>query len=63
MDSSFKTYSSLEMAAAMSPPPTRAVPVLVMRFGEEGILLMISDARSEGGVELDELAMLRLNEA
>jgi hypothetical protein len=33
---------------------------LVMRFGEEGSLLMISEARSEGGGGFDELDMERL---
>jgi hypothetical protein len=47
--SSLKTYNSWEMAAAARPVPRIAVPVLVMRLGEEGSLLMISVARSSGG--------------
>ena len=47
--SSFTTYNSCEMAAAMRPVPRRAVPVFVMRLGEDGNLSMISEARSEGG--------------
>lgn len=38
------------MAAAAAPTPSRAVPVLVMRLGDEGSFSMISEARSEGGV-------------
>ena len=61
MVSSLTTYSSWEMAVAASPVPRMAVPVLVMRFGEEGSLLTISAARSSGGVGWDELAIERLN--
>jgi len=60
MDSSFTTYSSWEMAVARMPVPSTAVPVFVMRFGEEGILSMISDARWEGGGGLAEPAIERL---
>jgi hypothetical protein len=50
--SSFITYSSWEMAAATRPVPRTAVPVLVRRDGEDGSLLMSSDARWSGvGVE------------
>ena len=61
MVSSLTTYSSCEIAAAASPVPSKAVPVLVMRFGEEGNLLITSDARSAGGGGFDELAMERLS--
>lgn len=37
------------------------VPVFVMRLGEEGILLMMEDARSAGGCWFDGVAMLRLD--
>lgn len=47
--SSLTTYSSWDIAVARSPVPRTAVPVLVMRFGEDGRVFMISDARSEGG--------------
>jgi hypothetical protein len=60
MDSSFITYSSWEMTVARRPVPRIAVPVLVMRFGEDGSLLMISEARSEGGGGLEVLAIERL---
>ena len=60
MVSSLTTYSSWEMAVATRPVPKMAVPVLVMRFGEEGSLLTISAARSSGGVGWDELAIERL---
>ena len=33
----------------MRPVPRRAVPVFVMRLGEDGNFSMISEARSEGG--------------
>jgi hypothetical protein len=49
--SSFITYSSCEMAAATRPVPSTAVPVLVMREGEEGSFSMSSAARCSGGVE------------
>lgn len=50
--SSFTTYNSCEMAAAMRPVPRRAVPVFVMRLGEDGNFSMISSARLEGGTGL-----------
>lgn len=37
------------MAVAAAPTPRRAVPVLVIRLGEEGSFSMISEARSDGG--------------
>ena len=49
MVSSFTTYSSFEIAAAASPVPRRAVPVLVMIPGLDGSFSMISSARCEGG--------------
>ena len=49
MLSSFTTYNSCEIAAAMRPVPSRAVPVFVMRLGEDGNFSMSSEARSEGG--------------
>lgn len=49
MLSSFTTYNSCERAAAIRPVPRRAVPVFVMRLGDEGNFSMISLARSEGG--------------
>jgi hypothetical protein len=57
--SSFTTYNSWEMAAAVRPVPRRMEPVLVIRPGEDGAALMISDARSAGsGFE----AMVRLRD-
>lgn len=47
------------MAAAMSPVPRMAVPVLVTSPPLDGIESMISEARSDGG-GLDELAIERL---
>lgn len=54
------TYNSCEMAVARRPVPKIAVPVLVMRFGDDGNLLIISEARSEGGLVFEELAIVRL---
>jgi hypothetical protein len=48
----FTTYNSCEIAAAMRPVPRRAVPVFVMRLGEDGIFSIISSARLEGGTGL-----------
>ena len=56
--SSFTTYNSWEMAAAMRPVPRRAVPVFVMRLGEDGNFSMISSARLEGGTELVDIERL-----
>ena len=50
--SSFTTYNSWEIAAAMRPVPRRAVPVFVMRLGEDGNCSIISSARLEGGTGL-----------
>lgn len=50
------------MAAAARPVPRTAVPVLVIRPGEEGSLLMISEARSDGGGGFEEVAIERLEE-
>jgi len=55
------TYNSCEIAVARRPVPKIAVPVLVMRFGEEGSLLMISEARSSGGGVLEDVANVRLD--
>lgn len=61
--SSFITYNSCEIAVATRPVPRTTVPVLVIRLGEEGRLLMISEARSAGGGGFDELAIPRLDGA
>lgn len=37
------------MAVATKPEPRMTVPVLVTKLGEEGSLLMISEAFSAGG--------------
>ena len=47
--SSFTTYSSCEIAAAMRPVPRSAVPVFVIMLGEDGNFSIISSARLEGG--------------
>ena len=56
--SSFTTYSSCEIAAAMRPVPRRAVPVFVMRLGEDGNFSIISSARLEGGTGLVDIERL-----
>jgi hypothetical protein len=48
--SSLTTYNSCETAAAVRPVPSRTAPVFVTSPGDDGMLLMISDARSAGGV-------------
>ena len=48
------------MAVATIPVPNSAVPVFVMRLGEEGSFSMISEARSAGGGGPAELAIERL---
>ena len=42
------------------PVPNSAVPVFVMRLGDEGSFSIISDARSAGGGGLAEPAIERL---
>ena len=42
------------------PVPNNAVPVFVMRLGDEGSFSIISDARSAGGGGLAEPAIERL---
>jgi hypothetical protein len=49
--SSFTTYNSCEIAAAIRPVPRRAVPVFVMRL-EDGNFSISSSARLEGGTGL-----------
>jgi len=55
--SSLTTYSSWEMAVAAAPAARRAVPVLVIRLGDDGNFSTSSEARSEGGgfVAIDRL--------
>jgi len=48
------------MAVATRPVPSRAVPVFVMRFGDEGSFSMISAARSAGGGGVADPAIERL---
>lgn len=48
------------MAVAMRPVPRTAVPVFVIRLGDEGNFWMTSEARSEGGGGFEEVAKVRL---
>lgn len=50
------------MAVATSPDPKTAVPVFVMRLGDEGSFSIISDARSAGGGGFADPAIERLKQ-
>lgn len=62
-DSSLTTYSSCEMAVAIRPAPRMTEPVLVMRLGEEGSLLISSEARSGGGGGLVDMVRLHIQKS
>lgn len=51
------------MAVAIRPVPRITEPVLVMRLGEEGSLLISSEARSGGGGGLVDMLRLRIGKS